>query len=139
MSFSFSTNRNLYSPSSRMYLFFNSKVCQVITLDLIFFLFYQSCRYLASNMNTHRNKKECVVIMFYIVYYRLCFQHRLDNSVPCGQPLCVYNTNGLYSLQSRLSDTQDFVCFNNRGNRLSLVSCQSSLLNSLCSCFSSPV
>ena len=41
-----------------------------------------------------------MVIMFYIVYYRLCFQHRLDNSVPCGQPLCVYNTNGLYSLES---------------------------------------
>ena len=51
-------------------------------------------------MNTHRSKRECVVIMFYIVYYRLCFQHRLDNSVPCGQPLCVYNTNGLYSLES---------------------------------------
>ena len=47
-------------------------VCQVITLDLIFF-FYQSCRYLASNMNTHRSTRECVVIMFYIVYYRLCF------------------------------------------------------------------
>ena len=51
-------------------------------------------------MNTHRSTRECVVIMFYIVYYRLCFQHRLDNSVPCGQPLCVYNTNGLYSLES---------------------------------------
>ena len=51
-------------------------------------------------MNTQRSKRECVVIMFYIVYYRLCFQHRLDNSVPCGHPLCVYNTNGLYSLES---------------------------------------
>ena len=118
-------------------------------------------------MNTHRSKRECVVIMFYIVYYRLCFQHRLDNSVPCGQPLCVYNTNGLYSLQSvgRLSKTERVEQERKRlvqifevlttaqgylihktlfasitgANRLILVSCQSSLLNSLCSCFSSPV
>jgi hypothetical protein len=28
-------------------------------------------------MNTHRSKRECVVIMFHIIYSRLCFQHQL--------------------------------------------------------------
>ena len=44
---------------------------------------------------THRSKRECVIIMFYIVYDSMCLQHRLDNSVPCGQPFCFYDTNGL--------------------------------------------
>ena len=47
-----------------------------MSLDLIFF-FYQSCRYLASYMNTHRSKRECVVIMFHIIYCRLCLHHQL--------------------------------------------------------------
>ena len=33
-------------------------------------------------------------VMFHIVYCRLCLQHRLDNTVPCGQSFCFYNTNG---------------------------------------------
>ena len=48
-------------------------LCQVITLDLIFF-FYQSCRFLESYVNTYWSKRECVVIVVFCGVFHCLLQ-----------------------------------------------------------------